>query len=329
MPRKASPWFRTATGRWYVLINSKQTALPVTDPKDEGAAWAAFRELVAQALPAKKQGRKEPASVLVPEYLNAIAHKINPRTRKGYESYLRHFLARFGDQCIDQIDPDSVEKSALENGWSDSNRNNYLWAVQAFVRWAGRKDFTLSRPAKESRGADAVIAPEVHKDVLRETTGDFHFLCEFLWQVGCRPSEAAGLTAEGIDWATGTATLKQHKTKHKGRRRVLYLSTESLVLLRRQADRYKTGPLFRGLGGKPLTRHAIVCRFIRISEKIGKTVRAYDYRHTYITRALSQGVPDTHVAALVGHANTNMLHKFYSHVGRNADLLRDTANKVA
>jgi integrase len=42
---------------------------------------------------------------------------------------------------------------------------------------------------------------------------------------------------------------------------------------------------------------------------------AYGFRHSFATDALSNGVPEAHVAALLGHSSTTMLHRHYSHVG--------------
>jgi integrase len=67
----------------------------------------------------------------------------------------------------------------------------------------------------------------------------------------------------------------------------------------------------------------------RLSEKIGHRVTAYGYRHTYATRALAMGLPDTHVAALLGHGSTRMIHAHYAHLNANARLLKEAAAKVA
>jgi integrase len=312
-----------------VTHKGKQTPLPITDPGDVAGAWDSFRALVDRAiLESKPTGRPEPLAALVPEYLESISHRVLERTRIGYESYLRTFVARFGSVQAGQLDAATVEKDATARGWSDTNRANYLWTVQAFIRWAGRKDFGLARPAKESRGAESLVPLELHARVLRETTGDFHQLIRFLWCVGCRPMEGAGLTAEVVDWASGTVTLKAHKMKRKGRGRILYLSTEALAILREQADRHKTGALFRGMYGKPLTLKAIVTRFLRVSEKVGESITAYRYRHTWATRALTAGIADVEVAAMLGHSSTRMLHQHYSHLTANARLLRASAEKL-
>ena len=335
MPRKAAPWWRSKsdnTGEYYVTIKGKQTRLGVTDKTDEAGAWAAFQAIISKAV--AEQGGKGikpgPVSTLTANYLDSQRHKLADKTVVGYSSCLRHFVARFGDQCIVDLDPESVEISAAKEDWSDSHRANYLWTVQALVRWCGRKDFKLDRPAKESRGAEAVISDEVYAKILRETRGDFYQLMRLLWAVGSRPMESGTLTAEMVDWASGTITLKAHKTKRKtGRVRILYLNSEALAILREQCNRYPSGPLFRGKAGKPLSLHAVMTRMIRLSSRIGEHVTAGHFRHTFATRALAAGIPDTHVAALLGHTSTAMIHKHYSHVGQNAKLLREQAEKLA
>jgi integrase len=330
MPRKAAPWVRKATGEWYVTHHGTQTPLGVHGKENELQAWAAFQKLLENAANQKPSVRSEPLAALVPGYLASLESRAVPKTIRDYGATLKTFLARFGNSAALEIDPHTVELHASRQGWSDSYRNNWLWTVQALIRWAGRKDFTMRRPAKESRGADSLISEDTYRLILRETRGDFHELCRFLWCVGCRPMEAARLEAGMIDWTSGTVTLKKHKTKHKGRQRILYLSAEALMIVKAQSDRYDgTGHLFRGVAGKPFTIQAVVSRMIRLSEKIGRSVCAYDFRHTWATRALEAGVPDTHVSAMLGHTSTSMLHLHYSHLGQNAKLLRDMAERVS
>lgn len=336
MARKAGPWYRRLsgtkngiTGRWYMTLNGKQHPLPVTDEADVGAAWEAFRAVLGKHLPKSAQVRTEPVAALIAEYLDSIAHRTNAKTRRSYGYCLAHFAAHFGSCTVGELNSDAIEKRAASESWSDSHRSNWLWIVQAFTRWAGRKDFTLNRPAKESRGAETIIDEATQRLVLRETRGDFHELCRFLWEVGCRPMEAARLTAESVNWTAGTVTLKAHKTKRKGKTRILFLSSTALAILQEQTKRYTTGPLFRGQRGEPFSIQAIVTRFLRISEKIGRSVTSYGYRHSFATRALSAGVPDTHVSALLGHSSTAMLHRHYSHLGSNASLLKDVAERIS
>lgn len=306
--------------------NGKQTALPVTNPKDEMAAFAAFQALLERAK-ATPVARPEPVASLIGEYLDSISHRISEKTRRDYGILLNRLIACMGNRAASELDASTVEKSAVST-WSDSHKANYLYACQAFLRWCGLKDLKLHRPAKESRGDSALIPPEVYARVLRETHGDLHQFCRLLWLTGARPMEAAGLRAEMIDWTGGLVVLKQHKTRQKGKRRVIYLPAEALAVLREQVAKYGSGLLFRGQNWGPLTRRALVGRFLRLSKKIGHRVRAYDFRHTFITRSLLAGVPAATVAALVGNS-IGMIEKFYGHIGASAAPLREAAERAA
>jgi integrase len=73
----------------------------------------------------------------------------------------------------------------------------------------------------------------------------------------------------------------------------------------------------------------IVTTMRRVRRRAGVPhATAYGYRHSYATEALSSGVPDAQVAALLGHRGTGMLHRHYSHLTSRAQLLREAAGKV-
>jgi integrase len=67
-----------------------------------------------------------------------------------------------------------------------------------------------------------------------------------------------------------------------------------------------------------------------LRRKIGlpESVIPYGFRHTLATDALAQGVPEAHVAELLGHRGTAMLHKHYAHLGTRAAALRAALGMV-
>jgi integrase len=159
--------------------------------------------------------------------------------------------------------------------------------------------------------------------------GDWRAVIHFLWLTGARPGEASKITAEMVDWSAGVVKLKEHKTKHKGKQRMIYLSPDAIELLKSQRDKHKSGYLFRGKKNKPFSMIAFVNKFQRISSRLGTRVTAYGLRHSFATRALERGIPEAQVAAMLGHAGTNMLFKHYSHLTSNARLLREQIAKVS
>jgi len=315
-----------------VQLRGKQTPLPVTDPKDEKGAWDALTELITGAVRAAvaPPAAAKPGTVseLVPAFTEAKRTDVSPSTLAGYGKYLAWLSRHFGSCPVATLDPEAVKKQAALEAWSDTHRANTLWCVNAFLKWCGRTE-RCPLPAKESRGGDAVIPEDLHRRIVNETTGDFRALVRFLWLTGCRPGEATNLTAEAIDWEHKTIRLKQHKTKRKGKTRTIYPCPEALEVLVDQSAKYGgAGYLFRGLRGKPLSLQAMTMRFERVSEKVGRRVTSYMYRHSFATRALSAGESDTIVAALLGHANTRMIHAAYSHVNEQSRTLKDAARRI-
>ena len=324
--KQPRPWFRRDSGRdrgWFVTIEGKQVSLGVADPLAVGAALEALSKLLAQGT-----GGRSAVGEKVPLYLDAVRHRMQLASSRKVGYSLKWLTTHFGTVSLGDLDPLAVEARAAGEKWSDSHRSNVLYDVQAFVRWAGIVGFTLRRPSKDSRASDPVISPELFARILRETTGDFHQYVRCLWHTGARPEEIATLAVEGIDWANGCSTLKRHKTKGKGKTRLLVFGPEALAVLVEQRAKHPSGFLFRGQKHERLTRRGVVGRFLRLSDKLGVSVCAYQFRRTFVTRALESGIPDTTVAALVGHVNTNMIHKHYSSVAQNGRLLRDVMTKL-
>ena len=334
MARRSTPWFRAGRGEWFTTINGRQVPLGVRDPADEAAALAALEVLLA----ALKTKAKDPPPVWadrVGQFLAAKAAQVKPRPVKpvtvaGYRKYLTIFLALHGTES----DPtaDGVEQAIVRHrpGWSDNSRRNYLAAVELFVRWCGRP-LALSKPARESAGAAVVVSEPTYHMAVGAARGDLRPLLVFLWNTGARPSEACGLTAELVDWSAGTATLKEHKTRGKGKTRTIYLSAAALDVLKAQRSRHPAEGdlLFPNRAGRKWTAPNLAKAMWRLSARIGRRCVVYGFRHSYATRALEKGLPDVQVAALLGHGTTRMLHAHYSHLTANARLLREAAEKVA
>jgi integrase/recombinase XerC len=315
-------------------IGGRQVYLGVKGEENEAEAWVRLRELMAgvvrEAVAAERPAvRPGTVAELVPRFLEAKTIDVAPPTLRGYRQYLDWLRKHFPENQVSALAVDAIRRAAAGEEWSDTHRHNVLWCVGAFLRWCGRTD-KIPLPPKASRGADAVISEETHALVLAEVKGDFRALCEFLWHTGCRPGEATGLVAESVNWEARAVTLRKHKTRHRGKTRTLHLSGAALAVLEAQARKYGgAGLLFRGLRGRPLSLQAMTMRFQRVSEKIGRTVRSYDYRHTYATRALAAGESDTVVAGLLGHTSTAMLHRAYSHINETGRTLRDAADRIA
>ena len=350
MPRRSRPWFRSDRSMWYSQVGGKQVALHVTDPNDEPTALAALKRIIDEHLAAKagsgrvrtKSRQAEcpggdkvagdlPQTVadVVAAFLADAKSRVKPLTLKGYEWYLGQFLARFGSEIACQLDPKRIEADARRTDWSNTTRANYIATIATCLKFAG-VELPLRKPPRESAGADTVIPERDYRRMLTMVQGDWPGLLALLWETGCRPAEARAATIADVDATARVIRLKDHKTAgHTGRPRIIHLNDAAWSVVERQVERYRDkGPLFRNCYGRPITSAAIDDAFGRISAKLGRRVRAYGLRHSFATRALASGESDTVVAALLGHANTTMVHKHYSHVSSMGRELQEAAKRI-
>lgn len=337
MPKSSRPWYRKSRGQWYSTVQGTQFPLGVFDPENREAAVAALQTLLAGLSPPPTKPSGE--GVVGPDLTICAAvdaftatdrfGRLAEATRRGYRYYLGVFVRAFGTRQVRTLTAAELETDAARPTWGDDTRRNYLCAAELALKaagWAGK----VEKPARGSAGSGVVIPEAVYHMAVGAATGDLRPLLILLWNTGCRPSEATGLTAEVVDWDGWTARLTKHKTRRKtGKIRLIVFNATAMAVLREQREKYGgTGLLFRSKTGTRFGCKALTKRVWAIGKKIGKPITAYGCRHTYATDALAGGCPDTHVAALLGHAGTAMLHKHYSHVGENARVLKDAAARV-
>ncbi len=330
--RARKPWYRAGKNSWYVTFeDGQQKSLGINNPNAsketiENALRDLLRRVAAESAP---NAAPRTINVIVGQFLADAGERIGPRSLSGYRYYLDDFAAKFGAE-VPPLRPEPVEAWSRKPTWSQSTRHNALKTVAMLMRWAGCP-IRLRVPSKTSAGAEKVVVYPDYVKLLAATSGDFRSLIKFLWFTGCRPSEACRIHPAHVDLAAGCVLLSEHKTVQKtGRVRTIFLCTEAAEVMREQLAKYPSGgPLFRGeRGGQAFTRHGLVCRFGHLAERTSVKVTAYSFRHSLACRALAQGIPDAHVAALLGHVNTAMIHKNYGHLSAQSRVLKEAAERI-
>lgn len=343
MPRRSRPWHCTERNWWYVTIDGKRTRLGVRGdgPGAEAEAHAAWKQLLQAAqqlqtigavnLPAAPDPRtRRTVGEVIASYLTAPDLDVAATTRDRMRWSLAKFAAAVGDMPADALTARQVE-TALPAALSASSRHGAIGDLLTCLSWAGvRVPGRVRRPPKESRGADCVLTPEQYQRVQALATGDLRGLIVVLWETGCRPGEAAAMTAESVDWSAGVVRLKAHKTRrHTGRDRIIPLTPTALGTLDAQRATYRTGHLFRTTTGRPFDRQRVNQRFQDLARRAGFKVIAYGFRHSFATHALAAGVPEAHVAAALGHTSTAMIARHYGHVSEMMGVLKAAAARVS
>lgn len=364
MPRPARPWFRRGRSMFYVTHEGKQVPLgPGPDtPENRAAAEAAHQQLIEDTVRRTVAHLTAPATLAAPpaktvaeavaEFMAAAdkklaAGKLSKMGHKNYRLTCEQVVTAFGPRPIADVAAEEWEGWAAgphpprpgktaPTLWSDSYQHDQLGTVGQLLNAAGCS-LKLTRPAKESRGADTCLTDEQFARVLTEVCryktarGDLVELLTALRETGARPGELAYLEVEQVDWANTCTRRKQHKTRrHTGADRIIHFNSAAMAVLESQRTRYGTGLLFRTRSGAAYQPNVIVKRCLVISERVGFRVIAYGLgRHSFATNALAAGVPDAYVAELLGQKGTGMLTRHYSHLGQRAAELKAAAERVA
>jgi integrase len=317
-----------------VLYNHNARIASVRGEENKAEALKAWHRLMAADKPQPRAEVPTVAEVLEGFLADAEA-RVSEDTLEFYKRFLEPFSKQHGQKKADTLTCTLAEAFSRKPTWSSSTRNDCLGTLATAFRWAERArliDRTplqgLRLPPKESAGAEAVISEADYRVMIKNTTGDFQALLRFLWLTGCRPSEATSLTVEAVDWASACIVKRKHKTAHKGKVRVIYLSEEALAVLTAQREKHGQGLLFRTRTNRAWHKKTLAHRMWRLQKKLGIKATAYGMRHTFATDALANGVPDAQVAALLGHSGTTMLHRHYSHLTAQSQALREALGRV-
>ena len=321
------PFYYAQKNAWYVWFQGKRVSLKVRGKGRRKEAMEALGRLGTADIPIPHGNPRLPVPESVEAYLrDAERRRLKPNSLRTLRRFLIPFAKTYGHCRSDMLTASSLE-AFLKPTWSTATRHTAMGTLVSFCRWVGHP-VKVKIPPMVSRGRKAVISEADAQKVIAHARGDMQAVLRFLWLSGCRPSEALSLTASAFDEAKGLCLLENHKTDANGKPRIIYLTPEAVTLLAEQRAKYQTGLLFRTGSGKRITLNNAVNRLWRSNQRLGTTVTLYGFRHTLATDALANGIPEAHVAEMLGHFSTKMLSAHYSHLSARAKAIRDSAMKV-
>ncbi|MBL8798269.1 MAG: site-specific integrase [Planctomycetia bacterium] len=333
------PWYRNSKDAWYVRLNGKLHRL-AKGKDNEAQAHKAWQTLMRQqgiALPLPT------ASVTLSEIATAYlerpeAQAIAPNSRRTARIYLLSFAKANG-----HVPASEIRKAHLQawidahEAWSDDTAWTACRIVIACLNWAVKEELFSAhrlkgfcRPQQVSRGSECLVSEATHQRLVDESQSEaLRVALTMLKEVGCRPGELCQVTAEDFDASQGLWRIRQHKTKRKGKQRFILLTPKAIAICKEQAEAHPTGAMFRTVLGNAWTSEQLFQSLRNLCKRLGITdkVSPYSYRHTFATSHLANGAPEAHIAALLGHANTKMIHKHYGHLDARLDALRQTLTK--
>ena len=336
------PWFRAAKNTWYAKVNGKQVSLGVRGSdgkKDATNAWHRMMANPLQTSGRQRQGvQSAPAltvSETVEQFLADAAFRLKPNTVRIYRYDLGTLCAAVGTMPVADVLPAHVVRWLRGLKVAGTTQGIMLRSAGACFGWAVKAGLLTDNPVRRvpkpksaSRSESTIISSKDHQTLLAAATPEFALVLRILYATGARPSEVCAITAETFDPATGVVKLHVHKSDSTGKPRLIFLLPEIVTALNTQAARFPSGALLRSRKGKPWTGRSITEAMRGLRDKTGVKAIAYGYRHTFATDGLANGLPEAHVAGLLGHSSTAMLHKHYSHLTSRAGVLRNAAALV-
>lgn len=342
------PWFRDSKNTWYSTFQGKKVSLAVKGEENQKEAERAWHRLMAEETPGngpsmaqKRQGeakRKEDRLTLqgfVDAFLLDAENRLKANTVRIYRYDLGSLCDVHGKVQVDTLTPAQLTLWLHRLKVNSTTKAMTLRSVSACLGWGERNGLILANPAKRvpkpkshSRTSEAVISEVGHNRLLEKATPDFRLVLRVLHGTGCRPGEASRMSAENFDATNGVVVLNEHKSDRSGKPRLIFLPPSLVELLKTQVEKFKRGQLLRSNKGVAWTGRSITQAMRRLKKKAGVKTIAYGYRHGFATSALSKGVPDAHVASLLGHSSTAMLHRHYSHLTSQTRVLRSAVEQV-
>lgn len=302
------------------------------------------RDLAAEHLMALKRGEIQPGEkwpkeqppappvLALGEYAEVvwanIGSRLKPRTLEFYQECMKR-IARFEPLAgapLNTITRRTIDayvrfRLAAEKGNTPHAVNGELRCLRRVLRYAVETDVLDKCPSIHclpAEGRDRVITKAEEEAYLKAARGDIRDAFLILLDVGLRPdSELFGLRWENVT----AKCIVVRKGKTKAAPRVVPMSerVQAVMEVRRTltGDSSFVFPSPESVTGHAVTfnkRHYAVCKAAKMP-----IFPLYSLRHSFGTRAASDGLNRHFLCYLMGHSSISVTARYYVHV-QDADV---------
>jgi len=256
--------------------------------------------------------------------------KLHTSSRHIIPARLRlHVRPFFGEMAIEDIRTGTVnewigtlaakklEPKTIINCWKD---------FRSVVNWHLRQ---MDKP-KVTWYPDLPELPDVEqrwftpaevRSIVDGATGKYKVLFHLAGNTGMRCGELCALRVEDLKLELGVIEVTRSvwngiegPTKTKAGRRVVYLDSVTIKMLREHLNGRKTGRVFESRSGRPLLSQDINRKFLKpLCERLGIPVGTmHAFRHGRASQMQAAGLPGDFVTSQIGHSSLKVT-SIYTH----------------
>lgn len=208
---------------------------------------------------------------------------------------------------------------------SKTIRNDVV-TIKQLVNFAVRRKMIRENPLAELRFGKQTNTPQPYwmrdevEQILRATNPHYRPLFHFLADTGTRIGEARWLTWADVDFSNKVVHIrpKDGWRPKTGDQRVIHLSEDLERVLKdlsKSATWVFTAPRTARFptAERQISARRALAHLKTVLKNIGLPGHLHTFRHSFISHALTSGVAEPIVRAMVGHVDPNII-KLYTHV---------------
>lgn len=300
---------------------------------------------------------------LIDEYLNFQKDKVKittfKDTKKRFKKFEKLYNIKLSDFNIKHFEAWKNEINNNKKEYQTSYKNTLYKNLRALLNFAIKyydmfflnsimnKMTNFNNPNELKKEMNFFTYDEFKSFI--ELEQDIRYKCfyETLYYCGLRKGEANALNWNDIDFNKNTININKNVSlkikgekytiipvKTKGSNRILPLPnilSKHLKELKEYYSNYKNFEMswFTFGGIYPLTDSTIQLRKDNYCEKIGKTIRIHDFRHSCASLLINNGASITLVSKYLGHSKISTTLDTYTHLFKNQfDEIIDFMNKL-
>ncbi len=332
MGRPPKPWYRASSKTWVCKIDGRL----VTLGRSHREAVQAFHTL--RSIHSRGEPLNEPDAKLRDLVARFLAYQAKRLSLDGYNSYrqwLNAFGKRFrGDRLASKVDPEEVTRWLEGNpSWNQTTRYIIRSRIKALYKVALREGWIARDPMAKLTGPgslsrETALSPKQYAEVIARVDGGLRELLVFLWETGCRPSEAFRLRWRDVDLAAGLCTFAGKTTRRTGKPRQIFLTPIAVSLLRAsQPTCDARESVFVNAAGRPWTTQSLGARLLNLRNQLGcgAELSPSGFRRGFATDGALKLTPHV-LAHLLGHSNAGTVSRHYAKLAnRRAEIFGELA----